>query len=342
MTDPVDWPPVSVVMPVLNEERHLATSVEHVLAQNYPGQVELLMAVGPSKDATRAVADRLAAADPRIRVVDNPTGRTPAGLNLAIAEASHEIVVRVDAHGELTPGYIRTAVETLLRTGAANVGGLMDARGTTPFERAVAAAYNSPLGLGGNAFHLAQTPEGPAESVFLGVFRKDALVALGGFDETLHRAQDWDLNHRLRTAGETVWFNPALTVTYRPRSTVGALAKQFYKTGQWRREVIERDRSTVRLRYLVPPVAVAGLTAGAFAGLAGLFTGKRWLLIGWAAPAAYLAFLAWATATVQGDLDQRARPRLPVVLTVMHLCWGVGFLRGLPAAENPRLNGRSG
>ncbi len=323
-----DWPGVSVVMPVLNEERHLATAVEHVLAQGYPGPFEVVMAVGPSHDATGEVARRLADEHPEVRVVANPTGRTPAGLNLAVGASRYDIIVRVDAHGELTPGYIAAAVEALLATGAANVGGLMDARGTTPFERAVAAAYNSPLGLGGNAFHLAHTPEGPAETVFLGVFRKEALAQVGGFDETLHRAQDWDLNHRLRQAGLLVWFTPRLTVVYRPRSTIRALARQFFATGQWRREVMDRDRSTVRARYLVPPLAVIGLASGTAAGLAGA-AGPRWLRWGWAAPGVYGLFLVWGLATIRGDLDARARAWLPVVLAVMHVSWGTGFLRGL-------------
>lgn len=323
-------------MPVLNEERHLATAVEHVLSQGYPGAMELVMAVGPSSDKTNEVALELASEHEQVIVIENPTGKTPAGLNLAIAASRFDIIVRVDAHGELAPGYLTTAVETLQATGAANVGGLMDAQGVTPFENAVAAAYNSPLGLGGNAFHLESTPEGPAESVFLGSFRKDALLAVGGFDETLHRAQDWELNNRLRQAGEVVWFTPAMRVTYRPRSSVAALAKQFFSTGQWRREVIDRDPGTIRMRYLVPPLAVAGLTLGKTAGLAGCVTRNRWLLAGWLAPAVYLLFLAGATATMRGKLDASARAWLPVVLTVMHMSWGLGFLIGLPGGAKGR------
>ena len=149
-------------------------------------------------------------------MVDNPAAKTPVAMNLGIAAASYDIVVRVDGHGELTDGYIERAVELLAETGAANVGGVMDAQGETPFEEAVAVAYTTKLGLGGSTFHLAESPAGEAETVFLGVFRKAALTDVGGFDESMHRAQDWELNYRLRQAGHRIWFSPDLQVTYRP------------------------------------------------------------------------------------------------------------------------------
>ena len=321
--------PVSVVMPVRNEEPHLEAAVGRVLAQGYGGELEVVIAVGPSSDRTREIADSLAATDDRVVVVDNPTGFTPAGLNLAIEAASHEIIVRVDGHAELCPGYITTAVETLRATGAANVGGLMDAQGRTPFEQAVAAAYNSHLGLGGGGFHLAATPAGPADTVFLGVFRRDALKEVGGFDESLHRAQDWELNYRLRRAGHLVWFTPELRVVYRPRSSLRALAKQFHLTGRWRREVIRRHPDTASRRYLAPPTAVLGTGVGLGAGMTGVWLRRPWLAAMLTLPVLYLGFLVFATLTMR-DVPAAARLRLPVVLATMHLAWGTGFLRGLP------------
>ncbi|WP_036920480.1 glycosyltransferase family 2 protein [Propionicicella superfundia] len=336
-----DWPPISVIMPVRNEERHLAASVGGIVGQDYPGTYEIVMAVGPSDDRTEDAAAALAAEHSQVRVVPNPTGRTPAGLNLAIAASRYDILVRVDGHGELAPGYLRTAVRTLQETGAANVGGVMDARGETPLEEAVAVAYNSRLGLGGSSFHLRKSPPGPAQTVFLGVFDKARLLAVGGFDETMYRAQDWELNHRLIQAGETVWFTPELTVTYRPRSTLRALARQMYNTGKWRREVIARYPETASLRYLAPPLAVAGVLAGTSAGLAGLFAQGPWRLLslGWLAPLGYVGALAAGIAALHQPMSGGARVRLPLVLAVIHGAWGWGFLRGLSRAENPRLSG---
>jgi succinoglycan biosynthesis protein ExoA len=329
-----DYPGVSVVMPILNEERYLAAAVQQILDQNYPGEVQVIMSIGPSTDRTHAIAAELAAADGRLQVVDNPNGRTPNALNLGIAAAKYDIIARVDGHGELTEGYLQRAVELLKETGAANVGGVMAARGETSFEQAVAYAYTSRLGMGGSKFHLEESSAGPAETVFLGVFRKQALLDVGGFDETLHRAQDWELNYRLRQRGELIWFSPDLKVTYRPRSTVRALASQFYLTGKWRREVVRRHADTASLRYLVPPVTVLGIGVGTAGGLAGLITNRLLLKLGWLAPIGYSLLILAGTASAK-DISSQARARLPMVLLIMHLTWGLGFLVGLSEDDRP-------
>lgn len=328
-------PPVSIVMPVRNESRHLESAVTRVLGQEYPGPLEVIIAVAPSGDDTHRIAERLAASDDRVRLVDNPTGRTPAGLNLAIAASRYDIVIRVDGHGELGDGYVATAVETLLRTGAANVGGIMDAQGRTAFEEAVAVAYTSRLGLGGSTFHLRTSPEGPADTVFLGSFRKDALEAVGGYDETLYRAQDWELNYRLRQRGETVWFTPHLRVTYRPRSTLRALARQFYDTGKWRREVVRRHPDTLNARYLAPPLAVLGVAGGIAAGAHGSYHRVTWAKVGWLAPLGYLGLVLSGAAALRREMPWQVRAWLPLVFATMHMCWGLGFLAGLRRGERP-------
>jgi succinoglycan biosynthesis protein ExoA len=317
-------------MPVLNEERHLEAAICRVLDQEYPGELEVVLAVGPSSDRTREIADALAATDPRIRVVDNPAARTPTALNLGIAASRHKIIVRVDGHGELTDGYIRRAVELLAETGAANVGGVMDAQGTTPFEEAVATAYTTRLGLGGSAFHLTESPAAEAETVFLGVYRKDALITVGGFDETMHRAQDWELNYRLRASGHKIWFSPELRVTYRPRSTLGALMKQMYETGRWRRELMRRHPETATPRYLAPPVAVLGVLGGSVLGLIGVACNSRLLRAGFLAPVGYFTLIMAGSLTTRRSMSAAARARLPLVLAATHFSWGVGFLIGRP------------
>ena len=314
-------------MPVLNEENYLEAAVLAILSQDYEGPIQVVLALGPSTDRTNEVADRICAGDSRVSSVPNPTGRTPEGLNAALAATKQEIVVRVDAHSELSDGYIRLAVETLQRTGADNVGGIMGARGVTKFEKAVAAAMTSPLGVGSASFHTGGV-EGPAESVYLGVFQRSALERVGGYDPAFTRAQDWEMNYRFRTTGGTVWFNPDLFVTYRPRPNVFKLAKQYFEYGSWRHEVMRRHPDTRRtksaLRYFAPPLAVALIVIGKILGSIGLVT-NSFLIWGYIFPLGYLALTLVSSLT----LVKRARAGalwLPIVLMTMQMSWGIGFL----------------
>ena len=311
------WPSVSVIIPVLNEERHLEQAVRMILGQDYPGPLEIVLALGPSKDRTAAVAERLTSADPRVRTVASPTGKTPNALNAAIGAARNEIVARVDGHAEIPAGYLRFAVAELVRAGADNVGGVMDAQGITAFERAVACAMRSKLGVGNARFHVGGEP-GEAETVYLGVFRRSALQRVGGYDEHFARAQDWELNHRIRSTGGRVWFVPELKVTYRPRSSVRALARQYFLYGRWRRVVAHHHAGTISARYLAPPTMVLGTT---LAAVVGIFFWPAWIV-----PVGYLAAITAGGVAISPGEPFRTRLAMPLVLGVMHWCWGIGFI----------------
>ncbi|MEI6362273.1 MAG: glycosyltransferase family 2 protein [Actinomycetes bacterium] len=339
------WPRVNVVMTVINEERHLGHAIDRLLEQDYPGELDIVIAVGPSKDRTRAVADGLAQAHDHVHVVDNPSGRTPAGLNAAIASGDSEIVVRIDGHAMVPRDYVRTGVQVLLHTGADNVGGIMAAEGTTDFERAVARAMTSKFGVGGAAFHVGGTA-GPALTVYLGCFRRSALDRVGGYDETMQRAQDWEMNLRIRQSGGVVWFTPDMQVTYRPRPNLKALARQYHDYGRWRREVARRHPETVSVRYLAAPVTVAGVAAGVAAAGVGLVTRTPWLVgVGLSAPLVYAAanLAASAQSTLAAPrLSRNEAVQLPAVYATMHGAWGLGFLRGLPKGERQRAQQSAG
>jgi len=323
------FPGVSYVMPVLNEVEHIEAAIDSLTAQDYPGPFEIVLALGPSVDGTNDVIRAMAEIDPRIRSITNELGSTPGGLNVAIRASSHPIVVRVDAHSVLPPEYTRLAVATLQRTGAANVGGIMKAEGTSSFEKAVAHAYGAPEGLGGTPHHVGGK-EGPAETAYLGVFRRDKLVEVGLFDENIKRGQDWELNRRLRAAGGVVWFTPELTVVYRPRSNLRTLIRQFVATGIWRGELARRFGTANSLRYFVPPLAVLSVVVGLVLGVIGLFgedTWRAWLTLGFAVPALYALFVVLASVRAARS---GLRPGLwyLVVLPCIHFGWGIGFILG--------------
>lgn len=305
------WPSVSVVVPVRNEAPHLERAVTSILEQQYPEVFDVCLAIAPSDDETAAVASRLAAANERVHVVDNPAGVTPAGLNAAIRGTVGSIVVRVDGHAELSPGYIRRAVETMCRTGAVNVGGLQVPRPETPFEEAVAAATSSWLGTGGATYRVGGA-EGPVDTVYLGVFDRAAGDAVGWFDDTLIRNQDYELNIRLRQAGGQVWFDPELAVGYRPRGTWPALARQYYEYGWWKAEVLRRYPGSLRARQAGAATALPVGVVGAAVVLR-----RRRLRIPCVAALVVAAVGATKAPRSVGFL---------AVIAVSQLSWSAGFL----------------
>lgn len=314
---------ISVVMPVRDDAVALPAAVSSVLAQQVDMPVEVVVAVGPSTDGTEDVARRLADGHPQVTVVENPTGGTAAGLNLAIAASSADVVARVDSHAELSSGYLQRALELLEETGADNIGGVQRAVGATPFQKAVAAAMSSRFGTGDATFHYGGEP-GPTDTVYLGVFRRSALERVGGFDESLVRNQDYELNIRIRQTGGVVYFHPDLEVTYRPRATLRGLARQYFEYGRWKRLVVRQHPGSIRLRQLAPPMAVLGVTGSLLGGLL-----HPALLL----PAAgYLAALTGAGVLGGARHGVGTGVRLPLIYATMHLTWGVGFLIGPPGA----------
>jgi glycosyltransferase involved in cell wall biosynthesis len=319
-------PAVSVIIPVLNEERFLKQSVQAILNQNYSGQLEIILALGPSKDQTNVIAQELAK-DQRIKLVENPSGRTASALNNAIKNSNFDIIVRLDGHAIVDSNYIKNAVKTLVESGADNVGGLMKAEGTNAFEKSVAAAMTSKFGVGNAPFHVGGK-SGEVDTVYLGTFRKSALERVGYFDESFIRAQDWEMNYRIRKTGGKIWFNPDLVVSYRPRKNILQLAKQYFEYGQWRKQVTKTYPETVSMRYLAPPITVSGLIAGFVMVLFSKILEINWLQIGWLAPIVYLTVILLAFLTVGPKISLLSRLYLLLVLPTMHLSWGVGFLKG--------------
>lgn len=317
------FPSLSVLIPVRNDKNHLAQAVESVLKQKYEGELEIILAVGPSIDDSLTTANQLAASNKLIQVIENPKGLTTAGLNLAIAKAKGEIIVRVDAHSELGDNYLSRGVEILQSTNSVLVGGIMQAKGKTPFQKAVAFGYGSRFGLGGGRYHVGGQA-GVAESAYLGIFLASALKEVSGYDESIIRGEDWDLSQRLKARGGKVWFTPELVVTYWPRSNFRALAWQFYSTGIWRGDLTRRAPGKASLRYFIPPLALLALVDFVILYMVGAIP-ITFLIT---PVAAYLFLVSFAAATAK-QLALVDRLAVLVALPVMHLSWAIGFWIGL-------------
>ena len=314
-------PAVSVILPVLNEEAHLEESILAILAQDYRGLFEVILALGPSQDRTDEIAKSLSVRDSRVKLIPNPTGKTAAGLNLAVATSNHPIVVRVDGHAKIPQNYLTLAVEILEKTGAVNVGGLMAAEGISNFEKAVARAMRSPLGVGASRFHTGGAA-GEVDTVYLGAFKREAINQAGGFDERYTRAQDWELNHRLRKNGGLIYFDPRLQVTYRPRPNLRKLAKQYFQYGTWRRVVSRSHSGTINMRYLAPPVTLLGCAIS-------LLTGSLIHPILYIPLAVYGLFVAVSAALISCSV--RELISLLAIIPTMHFAWGAGFITSTKA-----------
>jgi succinoglycan biosynthesis protein ExoA len=307
---------VSVVIPA----RGAADLLEGCLARVLPqleDDDEVIIACGDP--ATLAAARDLAGRDRRIRALENPAGTTPAALNRAIAAARHPVIVRVDAQASIPDGYRDRTLALLVTTGAVNVGGRQLARAEDGFAAAVACAMNSPFGNGGAAYRRGGR-SGPVDTVYLGVFRADALAMVGGFDGSFITNQDAELNERLRRAGGTVFLDAGLAVGYAPRSNVRALARQFFHYGRGRAATVRRHAGSLSPRQLAAPLLVVTL----FVALVIV----PWTSVPIAAWAGGYGSLLVIASVTSGPGGPRRAVQVALALATMHLAWGVGFLTG--------------
>ncbi len=309
---------VSVIVPCRNEAAHLPHFLQGVFAQRLSAgcSLEVIVADGDSDDGTRAELQRWQAREPGLAVIDNPQRIVSTGLNAAIAAARGEVVVRMDVHTTYAPDYVALCAQLLAETGADCVGGAWRPVG----EGAIAHAFRSRFGSGGSASRR-EGYSGEVDTVYLGAWRRDTLIALGGFDERLVRNQDDELNLRITRRGGRVWQDARIVSHYTPRDSYAALARQFHQYGYWKVAVIRKHRLPASPRHVLPFgfVALLGLLALAapWSALAGLALGALLLL--------------YAAAALANGLLAAPRQALGVACATacMQLGYGLGFGRGL-------------
>lgn len=318
-------PFVSVLLPIRNEEKSIERCLQSVFDQDYPAdRMEIIIADGRSEDQTREVIRRLQVRHPNLILIDNPGHIVPTGLNAALRAARGEIIVRVDGHTHIACDYVRECVEALQRSGADNVGGRMNAVGTTPFGEAVAVATSSPFGVGSARFHYSEEEEF-VDTVYMGAWRRDVFTRIGLFDEELVRDQDDEFNYRLRENGGKILLSPRIKSEYTGRSTPKALWKQYYQYGLWKVRVLQKHPLQMSWRQFVPPLFALTLIVTT---LWGLFSKIGRVLLGLAAGVYTAANLAASiyTASRKGWAFLRY---LPQIYAILHLSYGFGFLTGL-------------
>lgn len=316
-----ELPLVSVIIPCLNEEGFIEACLAGVQTQDYPPErIEILVADGGSRDRTREILARIARQDARVRLVENPQRLQAAGMNAAIRVARGELIVRMDAHSECAPDYVRRCVEVSQRTGADNVGGAARARAKTHSHRAVCAALSSPLGVGGARYRSADN-EGWVDTVFPGAFRRRVFETVGLYDPRAFTNEDADLNQRILEHGGRVYLSRDIVVHYFPRDSMSALARQYFRYGLGRTRTLLKHGRLLSLRPALPClmlVSAAGLIA-----LPPLRPLASWTFAAYAAAA---LFEAWRVTRA----DRLALiPRVALIFPVIHACHGAGFAVGL-------------
>lgn len=318
-------PTVSIVVPCRNEKDHIEVCVRLLLAQESPpGGFEVIVADGMSDDGTRKILKRLVEEDSRLRMVDNPGRIVSTGLNAAIRESRGKVIIRMDAHTEYAPDYVRQCLAVLLETGADNVGGPARTKSTTYVQSAICAAYHSPFSVGGALFHNIDY-EGYLDTVTYGCWPREVFDRIGMFDEELVRNQDDEFNLRLTRAGGRIWQSPRIRSWYRPRGSLTALFRQYTQYGYWKVRVIQKHRIPASVRHLVPGCFVFLLITLPLASLWWPFAAWCWLGLVGTYSACNLA-ASFVTAARQG---WTLLPLLPLAFACYHLSYGYGFLRGI-------------
>jgi succinoglycan biosynthesis protein ExoA len=312
----------SVLVPALNEEAHIERSVAAILAQRFDRGLEVLVLDGSSDDRTPEILERFAREDARVRVLSNPERRIPNALNIGLRHARGQYVVRMDAHAFYPPDYIARAVERFDVGGVDCVSGPQLPHGEGVWSHRIALALRTPVGMGGASFRNA-TREIEVDTAFTGVWRRSTLLEVGGWDEGWPINEDAELAARIREAGGTYVCVPSMAAWYVPRDSIPALARQYWRYGQYRAKTVRHHPTALRRSHLLPPAVALVCVGAAVAPRRTRRLARRALLV-------YGSAVAAASGEAVGGTDANARDlaSLPIVFTTMHLSWGVGFLTG--------------
>ena len=312
---------VSVLVPVLNEASIIEESAKAMLAQSFDGEIEYLFLDGGSADETRQILERLAETEPRIKVSDNPARLQSPGLNIGLAKSQGEFVARMDAHSYYPSDYIARGVDRLRAGGVAWVGGPQLPLGVGRWSKRIALAMQSRLGIGGAVFRRPLTEEIETDTAFTGVWRRETLEDLGGWDEEAITNEDGELAARIRAQGGRIVCVPEMAAECITRDSIPALAKQYYRYGRGRVRTLRLHPDTMRTSHVLPPALVLVAT-GALAGPRRTVRPARLGL------AAYLGALAVEAARISKRGGGEEARFVPLVLATMHASWGAGFLAG--------------
>lgn len=326
-----NYPMVSVIIPMLNEEEFIAPCLDSVLKNDYPhNRLEVLVIDGGSTDNSVAIVQKYTSRYPFIKLINNPKKIQACALNIGLAKARGAIIIRMDAHTVYEADYIRQCVGLLQSNRADNIGGVQRPVGTNYMTNVIALATSSPFGTGDAKFRYA-TKEAYVDTVYLGAWYKKTLEQLGGFNEEWVINEDYELNYRLRAAGGRILLSPQIRCWYYVRGSLGKLARQYFRYGMWKVKTLVKHPTSLRWRQLAAPALIAGLLLSIFLIIMG------WPL-GWVLPGIYVMGTLIATTLISFKKGFRYFPILPIVFFILHFSWGIGFYFGLLRFGLPKIS----
>lgn len=308
---------ISIVCPVFNEHAYIGSLLE-MYSNILPKAKELIIVDGGSTDGTREIILNYKLKDDSVKLLENPKKYVPYALNLALKHCIGDIIVRWDAHTTYSPDYLTAILATFERTHADIVGGPMRAIGKTTIQKAVAAATSSRFGVGNSSFHF-ENYEGPADSVYLGAWRKSVFDKIASFDEQMWRNQDDEFHYRAKAAGLRIYQSPTIQSHYYPRSSLVTLFSQYFGYGLFKPLVLKKVRSQIRLRHLIPALFVAYLLVLPV----GVWVAGPWALT------PLTAYVLLAIGFALRGKSWPVRGAMLLVYPALHIAYGLGFWSGL-------------
>jgi glycosyltransferase involved in cell wall biosynthesis len=313
---------VSVLMPVLNEERFVAQALDSILAQNYPN-LEILVIDGGSKDRTCEIVRDYQQNDSRIRLIHNPGKWQVRALNIGLNEARGHIIMRVDGHAILETGYIEHAVRHLmLENGVDNVGGVHQAVGLTPMGKAIAVAHGSPFAV--PSLYRTSSRDTYVDSLFMGAWRRDLFERIGGWNEKFTVTEDYEHNYRIRQKGGKILLTTDMRSVYYCRNTLPQVWQQYSRYARGRVMMLRHYPKSLRIRQVVAPAFVAALLCGLV-----LSVFIEWVRYLWGSMVGLYLIAALVEALRLSRGDWGLLWRLPLVFATLHISWGIGFWRAV-------------
>lgn len=321
-------PMVTVIIPVMNEEKYMRGCLESVLRQDYPGErIEILVVDGMSSDGTRAVINQMIKVNPqaRMRLLENPKKIVPMAMNLALGQAVGEIIIRVDGHCIIAGDYVRRCVEHLDEAGIDGVGGAIRSNGETPIAKVISSGMSSPFGVGDSAFRTVSGKRLYVDTVPFPAYRREVVHRAGLYDEELVRNQDDEYNYRIRELGGRLLLAEDVQSVYFSRTTLAGLWRQYYQYGFWKVRVLQKHPRQMRLRQFIPPFFLTCLLIGS---ILTIIVPWGWICLSLVAGAYLLVNLA--VSLVKAVKERKKNfILLPVVFAILHFSYGLGFLAGL-------------